>query len=123
MDTNGSASPADLTASLRQFSGTAQYFRNFTGLLYTEGIQYLAEQAGAYWLIDLVGSYQPALREAPFQVWELTVDLENKTAIITAREDTDEPALVEQAIPYTDFPLPSFAFYCVDGVMLLKNEY
>jgi len=123
MDANNSASPADLTVSLRQFSGTERYFRNFTGLLYTEGIQYLAEQAGAYWLIDLVGSYQSALREAPFQVWELTVDLEKKTAIITAREDTDEPALVEQVIPYTDFPLASFAFYCVDGVMLLKNEY
>jgi len=54
MDTKGSASPADLTTSLRQFSGTERYFRNFTSLLYTEGIQYLAEQAGAYWLIVML---------------------------------------------------------------------
>ena len=39
------------------------------------------------------------------------------------RADTDEPVIVRQEIPFTDFPLPEFSFWVVDGTMLLKSEY
>ena len=111
-----------LEAELRQFTGTQNYYRDFTGLLYTDGIQHLAEQAGAYWLIDLVGSYQPRLRDAPFQAWSIAVN-DDRTGQVTMVEDDGEPNRVTQDIPYTDFPLRDFSFYCIDGVMLLKSEY
>ncbi len=38
-------------------------------------------------------------------------------------EDTGEPVKVRQEIPFTDFPLKDFEFYCIDNVMLLKSEY
>ncbi len=111
-----------LEDELAGFIGTTQYYRNYTGLLFTDGIKYLADQAECYWLIDLVGSYQPQLRRVPFQLWELAVE-EDRSAVVCAKEDTGEPVIVEQSIPYTDFPMQEFSFYCVDGVMMLRNEY
>lgn len=111
-----------LEDNLGQFTGTQQYYRNFTGLCYTDGIQHLAEHAGAYWLIDLVGSYQHKLRGIPFQVWTLTVN-DDHTARVTMREDDGQPTKVQQEILYTDFPLAKFSWYCIDNIMLLKTEY
>lgn len=111
-----------LEDELAQFTGTSQYYRNFTGLLYTDGIKYLADRANCYWLIDLVGSYQPRLGNVPFQLWQLKVH-DDKSALVTMVEDTGQPVKVRQAIPYTDFPLKDFSFYCVDKVMMLKSEY
>ena len=115
-----------IEAELRHFTGTQHYYRNFTGLLYTDGIQYLAEQAGSYWLIDLVGSHQPKLLDARFQLWNLEVR-EDKSALVTMIEDIGQPIRVSQEISFTDFPLNEFSFYCIDGgdarVMMLKSEY
>lgn len=52
-----------LDHDLQQFTSTQDYHRHFTGLLYTDGIQYLAEHGQCFWLIDLVGSHQHTLRE------------------------------------------------------------
>jgi uncharacterized protein DUF6876 len=112
----------ELEEELRQFTGTTRYYRNFTGLLYTDGVHYLAEKAGAYWLIDLVASYQPRLHDVPFQVWELRVN-DDHSALVTMREDDGLPFKVRQEIAYTDFPLPRFSWYCIDSIMLLKSEY
>lgn len=115
-----------LEEELTHFTGTQHYYRNITGLLYTDGIKHLAERAGAYWLIDLVGSYQPQLQDAPFQLWRVQVNLDS-SAIVTMVEDTGQPVKVGQRIPYTDFPLKDFSFYCcVDdlaSIIMLKSEY
>lgn len=111
-----------LEAELEQFHGTTRYYKDFTGLLFTDGVKYLADHAGCYWLIVLVGSYQPELEDVRFQLWEVEV-VEDMSGLITMREDTDEPVLVRQHIPYTDFLFKKFSFYCVDNVMMLKSEY
>lgn len=90
--------------------------------MYTDGVRYLAEKAGAYWLIDLVGSYQHNLRRVPFQVWQLTVN-DAHSALVTMREDDGLPTKVRQEIAYADFPLRTFSWYCIDNIMLLKDEY
>ena len=107
---------------LEQFTGTEKYYKHFGGVVYTDGIKYLAEQAGCYWLIDLVASYQPKLKNAGFQLWQIQVAPDN-SAVVTCREDSDLPEIVKQAIPYTDFPLKTFEWYFIDGVMLLQSEY
>jgi hypothetical protein len=111
-----------LEEELDQFNGTSKYYRSFTGLLFTDGIKYLADRAGCYWLIDLVGSYQSELAHIPFQLWEVEV-VEQYAGVVTMREDLDEPALVRQNFPFTDFPIEKFSFYCVSNVMMLKSEY
>lgn len=112
-----------LEEDLAHFHGTEHWYRNFTGLLYTDGVQYLAEKAKAYWLIDLVGSYQPTHRHVPFQFWELDVQLEERKGVIKMSEDLGAPILVSQEIPYTDFPLKEIKLYCIDNVLLLPSEY
>jgi len=48
-------------ADLARFTGTEQWFRHSINskVLYTEGTQYLAEHAGAYWLLDEIALIQP----------------------------------------------------------------
>jgi hypothetical protein len=113
-----------LEAELALFTGTTRYYRHWLGIHYTDGIHYLAERAGAYWLIDAIASWQPTVRavEEEFQLWELTVD-ENNRASLTARSDTGTPAIIEQKIDYTDFPLKSLTLYLENGVLLLPSEH
>jgi len=109
-----------ISTDLNQFTGTENYYRYWTGQgVYTDGVQYLAEQAGAYWLIDAVFSYR---RSESFQVWTLKKNDDN-SAVLTMQEDTGEPAKVRQEIPYTDFPLDSIKLYLIDSVLLLPSEY
>ena len=112
----------DLVRELKGFSGTEQYFRSFTGLKFTDGIKYLADKAKAYWLIDLIGSYQHKFEEVPFQLWTLKVN-KDKTGVVTCKEDSNLPVIVEQKLKYTDFPLKEFSCYCIGGVLLLPSEY
>ena len=111
-----------LDGELAQFTGTQHYYKDFTGLLFTDGVKYLADEVGCYWLIDLVGSHQPDVGYVRFQLWKLEV-VEELSAVVTMREDIGQPVLVRQTIPYTDFPLKEFSFYCIDNIMLLKSEY
>ena len=113
----------DLKTTLGSFIGTTKYYRSGFGTLHlTEGIHYLRETANCYWLIDIVESYQPMLTDVPFQIWTLKVN-EDESALVTCKEDSDQPCLVKQEIEYTDFPLDEIEFYCIDGVVLLKSEY
>jgi hypothetical protein len=112
--------------NLQQFMGGGDQFRHITGLLYTEGVQHLAEEAGAYWLIDAIASYQgervlraPRLRE--FQLWELEV--KDQKGVLTCREDSDLEPVIRQEIEYTDFPLPEIKLYVEGGVLLLPSEH
>ena len=107
---------------LSQFTGTEHWYKHMCRTTYTDGIKYLADEANAYWLLDIVASYQPKHKDKPFQIWKLTVN-KDKTAVVTMKEDSNKPVLVEQKIEYTDFPLDEIEFYCIDGVMLLKSEY
>ena len=106
-------------ADLAQFIGTTQYFKHWLpGLVYTDGVKYLAETGGAYWLINAIASYR---RQEQFQVWTLTVA--DRSAVLTMVEDTGQPEIVRQEIEYTDFPLDEITLYLIDGVLLLTSEY
>jgi len=91
-------------------------------VLYTDGVRYLAEEAGAYWLLDVIASYQPQLGDVEFQVWKLEKQA-NNSALVYAVEDEGKPPLVEQEIPYTDFPFEEYKLYCQNTVILLPSEY
>ena len=103
--------------------GTEHYFAHFTGLKFTDGVKGVADAAGAYWLIDIIGSYQnPDLKRVKFQVWNLKVNPDN-SAVVTMREDSDKPILVKQEIHMTDFPLESIDMWLIDSVLILPGEY
>jgi hypothetical protein len=70
-----------LGSDLAQYTGTDEYHRirypwlrkNF---LLTDGTKYLADKAGAYWLIDIIASHQTNKKVAAeeFQTWKLYVN-------------------------------------------------
>lgn len=105
---------------LEQFTGTMNYYKHWTGRCkYTDGVHYVAEKAGAFWLIDAIVSYK---RKEPFQIWTLKKNPDN-SAVLTMQEDADQPIKVKQDFAYTDFPLDEIKFYLIEGVLILPSEY
>ncbi|MDD4183068.1 MAG: hypothetical protein PHT53_04540 [Candidatus Omnitrophica bacterium] len=112
-----------LREELNQFTGTENYYKHWLGkIVYTDGVKYLADKAEAHWLIDLIASYQPTIKNVPFQVWVLKVNAD-KSAEVTMHADADKPALIRQAIKYTTFPLDEIKLWLIDGVLILPSEY
>ncbi len=118
----------DLNAEFAQFIGTEKYYAHFMGgCVFTDGVKAMADEFKAYWLIDLVASYQlvQKVRSKPFQIWTLTS--ENGKAALEMREDSDKPVEVKKDIPFTDFPEGTLKLYYIDDgtnrVLLLPSEY
>jgi hypothetical protein len=115
-----------IKSELSQFIGTTTYYRHTGGIVLTDGAKYLADRAGAYWLMDVVASWQSAKKVAceRFQLWKITVE-NNKGTVVA--QDGDGKELVRQEIPYTDFPLRSQKLYLVKDekyrVLMLPSEY
>lgn len=106
--------------SLQQFTGTENWYKHAFGGSYTDGVKYLAENAGAYWLLDAIFSYA---RKEPFQVWNLTLSpCGGSDAVLTMKEDSGAPEVVKQLIEYTDFPF-NVELWLIDGVLILPSEY
>jgi len=111
----------EIQTGLAHCIGTEQYHKNtqLLNFVYTDGVKFLWESCDAYWLLIAIASHK---RTEPFQVWKLEV-FEDKTAVLTMKEDTNEPLIVEQKIHYTDFPLDEITLYLIDGVLILTSEY
>jgi hypothetical protein len=132
-------------STLRQFTGTEHWYRHglARNVSYTDGVKYVADKAGAYWLVDIIAiaqKFTPVVKEESFQFWKLTVK-DDRSAVVVCTDggqgvDGDGNAiyrtLYRQEISFTDFPLPEFDFYCcrdgvlsdgIDWVILLPSEY
>ncbi len=101
---------------LKQFTGDIERYHHWFNrrVIYTPGVQYLAERAQAYWLLDSIAFYfgsdemvqaanrDPRLRDMQF--WRLEVRAD-QSALLSARADSDEDPFISQLIPFTDIPL------------------
>ena len=111
---------------LTQFTGSQNFYRHslVREVLYTEGVEYVAETAGAYWLLDEIALAQrhiiPVKRE-DFQVWDLKVNAD-QTATLTCG-DGNGREVHSKPVPFTDFPQPGIRFYYSDWVIHLPSEY
>ena len=115
----------DLVTQLAHFTGTERYYRITRRHLLTDGTKYLAEAAGAFWLMDAVVSH---LNEIGTTDWFVLVRMkvaDSKAVMIY--EDGNGHEHARQEIPYTDFPLSECVLYCCwDGehwVLMLPSEY
>src|SRR5690606_33473142 len=73
--------------ALAQFTGSETFYRHplSGGCVFTEGVHYLAQAGSAFWLIDAILCPQlhvPALRDAEFQVWTLTVREDRSATLV-----------------------------------------
>jgi len=114
----------ELEQELSGFIGTEAYHKlTLTNLKATDGIAHMAKRAGAFWLIDAIGSYQGDKRIADLEIqfWHLVV--KDKKATLYVQEDIGTPKLITQKIGYTDFPDGDWTFYVADNVIMLPSEY
>ena len=109
-----------------QFTDSQNFYRHFLvrEVLYTEGVEYVAETAGAYWLLDEIALAQryiiPVKRE-DFQVWDLKVNADQTALLICG--DGNGLEVYSKPVPFTDFPEPGIRFYYADWVIHLPSEY
>jgi hypothetical protein len=110
---------------LAQFIGSENWYQHglVRSITYTDGTKYVADNGGAYWLLDeiaLAQKFSRAVRREPFQVWKLTIrDCEG---VLTC-DDGNGRIVYTKPIPFTDFPLDQIEFYFTDNVILLASEY
>jgi hypothetical protein len=111
-------------SDLDQFTGSETFYHHTLRrkVTYTEGVRFLAKEAGAYWLIDFIALQPQKLAEEAFQVWKLRRDEKGSGATIVV-EDGNGNVIHTQTIPYTDFPLMAVDVWMVDNVILLPSEY
>ena len=110
------------TNELRQFTGTESWYKHLSGYLYTDGVLYVAQEGGAFWLIDkilLTTRAKNNLQE--FGVWKLEVN-EDKSAILVC-EDGNYQELYREKIEWTDFPLNEIELWLENGVLILPSEH
>jgi hypothetical protein len=120
--------PAKLSeADLRQFAGgTGQWHRHALNrnILFTDGAKYVADEGGAYWLLDeivLAQHYQKNVARQEFQVWKLTVN-PDRTGTITV-EDGNYNVVFTKTLDYTDFPAPEVTLWFSNNVIYLPAEH
>ncbi|MDE3235497.1 MAG: hypothetical protein KGO81_06040 [Bacteroidota bacterium] len=105
-------------------NGTVHYFRHtLSHFLYTDAVNELATECGAYWLIDLIISHQcnPLVMAESFQVWQLKRVEKNAFYILCT--DGNDNKVTSQDIPYSDFPFDTVTIWCIDGILLFPSEY
>lgn len=114
---------------LAQFTGTEHYYAvNFFGrkFLLTDGVKYVAENFGAYWLTEVVFSYQGAakFKREEFQVWTLYKNQGSNGGYFVKADDGNGNILAKQPLPFTDFPeeLMPFKLFFANSVLLLPSE-
>jgi hypothetical protein len=113
-------------AGLHQFTGTENWYRHALNrkVLFTDGAKYMADRAGAYWLLDEIALIQPcntSVAAEGFQLWKLAVRPDNTATL--ACEDGNGKAVFTKEITFTDFPLDEITLYFTDNVILLPSEY
>lgn len=103
---------------LSHFTGSEQFYRHgmVRSVIYSDGVQFLAESVGAYWLIDEIALAQKFVRKVAgqeFQVWKLKVN-DDGSAQLTV-EDGNDNQIYSKRIAFTDFPAEGIELWCVDG--------
>lgn len=122
--------PAELQETLRHFFGTEEYHRYsmlFRNVLLTDGAKFLADEAGAHWLMDAIASHLPSVpKDEHFVVVQFWVQ---DTAGSLSLQDDVPPTHVyaQQVIAFTDFPLPEIKLYVTrtedHWLIMLPSEY
>jgi hypothetical protein len=112
---------------MAQCNGSETLYKHWLGIKYSSGIKFVADTAGAYWLIDAIASHQRKARYnqrlQELQIWFLRRNKKNRWTL-SCYEDTGEgekPKIL-QRIEYSDFPMDEIKLYVENGVLLLPQE-
>ena len=117
---------AKLSADLKMFTGTEQWFRHplSSNFLYTDGVKFFAEHCGggAYWFLDILATELADLQETE-DFMSITLDVfDDDSAKITA-DDGNGNVLWTRNIDFTDAEKGTWKFFLTNNVLLLPSEY
>lgn len=114
--------PAQIKAELEKYSGSDKIFKlQNANILYTEGVQYLAESCSAYWLLQKVGAKAKELiPKSDF----IAVKFEklNSGGVLNYSDGNGNILHYEQIV-FTYFPLEKIDLFFRNDTLLLPNEY
>lgn len=118
--------PTLTLSDLQQFTGSEEVCRHPINrkVCYTEGVLFLAERAGAFWLIDeivLIQPYDKRVSAQEFQVWTLKVNTDRTAQL--ACEDGNGNAVYTKQLSFTDFPLPQVSLWFSNNTLYLPSEH
>lgn len=110
---------------LSQFTGSEHWYRHWLArnILFTDGAKYVADEGGAYWLLDEIAFAQRGQKRVAreeFQVWKLTVK-PNRTATL-ACEDGNGRTVFKKEIEFTDFPAERIELWFENNTIYLPSE-
>jgi hypothetical protein len=111
---------------MSQFTGSEHWYRFgiVPDITCTDGAKYVADTAGAYWLLDEIALAQKYVKEVAaqeFQVWKLTVKEDNSATLVC--EDGNYNTVFSKPIPFTDFPKDGVTLWFADNVIYLPSEH
>lgn len=124
-------------SDLSQFICTENYYRYsplFRNFVLTDGAKYLADEAGAYWLMDAIASHVGSYRRDTFAVATLAglcnrphLRLKRPADWLLTIDDGNGKVYAQQEIEFSDFPLDLIKLYLCKNddvwVILLPSEY
>ena len=118
-----------LLDELRNFYGTEAYHRTNPGLLITDGVKFLADNAGCYWLLDMVWSNLPVLRKSRDTFFVVRyAGTPGESGLFSITDDIPATqTYAVQTVEYSDFPLDEIVLYLSateeEFVLMLRSEY
>ena len=112
-------------ADLRHFTGSEHWYRHALNrnILFTDGAKYVADEGGAYWLLDAIALSQitnKRIAAEEFQVWKLVVQ-PDRTGTLTC-EDGNYNLVHTQQLDFTDFPAPEVTLWFENNTIYLPSE-
>ena len=117
---------------LNQFTGSEDFFKHSINrkLIYSEGVEYLAEQARCYWLIDLIACVllPHLLIKYNDSFYSIELLVTGNSAVITV-DDGNDNIHINHKVRWTDFPItgePVKFFLCESDeyyCLMLPSEY
>jgi hypothetical protein len=121
-------------AELDRFTGSEHWFCHglVRGIVFTDGAKYIADQAGAYWLLDEIAiaqRFDEKVSGEEFQVWTLAVNADH-SAVLTcevslprARPGGNGNTVLSTPIEFTDFPSEGVTLWFANNTIYLPSEH
>lgn len=111
---------------LSQFTESEHWYRHglVSSITFADGAKYVADAAGAYWLLDEIALAQRSVNKVAaeeFQVWKLTVNADDSATLVC--EDGNDNVVFTKAIPFTDFPKEGVTLRFANNVIYLPSEH
>jgi hypothetical protein len=112
---------------MSHFTGSEHWYRFglVPDITCTDGAKYVADTAGAYWLLDEIAfaqRFEPKVAAKEFQVWKLDVNPDNDSATLIC-EDGNHNVVFTKAIEFTDFPKEGVTLWFANKVIYLPSEH